>query len=110
MEVIRVSSKSDQFQGASTEGWLSISALTGEGLERFSELISGAPGNTSLEGISDKLLNLVRGITEHIALGENDMAAILLSEARAELSIILDEGEGFSLSVERALSRMCVGK
>ncbi len=110
MEVILVSSRSDEYPGTDDEDWLSMSARTGEGLDRFMELISGAPGNTSLEGISNRLLNLARGVSEHISQGEYDMAAILLSEARAELKVILDEGDGFNLSVERALSRMCVGK
>jgi len=110
MEVILVSSRSDEYPGAAEKDWLSISARTGEGLERFIELITGAPGNTSLEGISNRLLNLAREVSEHISQGEYDLAAILLAEARAELKVILDEGNGFNLSVERALSRMCVGK
>ena len=110
MELIRVSSMCDAYPIPGPGGWLGVSSVTGQGIARLIDLISGAPGSSSLQGITETVLDLVERVAEQISQGACDTAAALLSEARMEAELILGDGESFGLSVERALSRMCVGK
>lgn len=110
MELIRVSSMCDVCPTPGPGDWLGVSSVTGEGVGKLTDLISGAPGSSSLQGITETVLGLVERVAAQISEGSYDTAAVLLSEAGMEAELILGDGEHFGLSVERALSRMCVGK
>ncbi len=64
----------------------------------------------SLSGVADRISGSIEESFNFISSGEYGLAAELLSEAEIETRRILSRGENIQLSVERALSGMCVGK
>ncbi len=64
----------------------------------------------SLAGAAKRIFDSEKESCNFISNGEYDLAAELLSEAEIEARRIIGRGENIRLSVERALSGMCVGK
>lgn len=112
-EIIRVSSKSDLFEnsdGTHVEHTLRVSSVTGEGMGKLEEFISSFPGSMSVTGAAKRIEKEVRDSLEYLLSGDYSLAAEHLAEAENELRAITARGDNVSLSVERALSSMCVGK
>lgn len=108
--LIRVSSKSDlKDYGIGSGGWIRVSSVTGEGIEELCEAISGLPADVSLTGAAERIDGILREAAMRIPY-DRSIAAELLKEAEHELLGIINGGASVSLSVERALSTMCVGK
>lgn len=87
-----------------------VSSVTGEGIPMIEEWISTSPGNMSLAGAADRIANHILKAEEFVIGDEFGIASEHLSEAEREIRSVLGKGENLTLSVERALSSMCVGK
>jgi tRNA modification GTPase len=109
-EVIRVSSKSDLQEKDPYKDSLRVSAVTGEGIADLEELIAKVPGNLSLTGAAERVKEEIALSLEFVENGDHSIAAEHLAGAENEIRAIGGKGENVSLSVERALSAMCVGK
>ncbi len=109
-EIIEIAAKSDLTVKRETADFLNVSAISGEGLEELKTILSRIPGSMSLSGAADRIAGSIEESFNFISSGEYGLAAELLSEAEIEARRILGRGENIQLSVERALSGMCVGK
>lgn len=115
-EILEVASKSDlntasaRSSGENSNKIMNLSSLTGEGIHSVEEWISTSPGNMSLSGAVDRIVNHILKAEEFVTGDEFGIASEHLSEAEREIRSILGKGENLTLSVERALSSMCVGK
>ncbi|MCK5063944.1 MAG: 50S ribosome-binding GTPase [Candidatus Fermentibacteraceae bacterium] len=87
-----------------------LSSLTGEGISGLKEWISTSPGNMSLVGTMDRIVNHLLAAEEFVVGDEFGIASEHLNEAEREIRSTLGKGENLILSVERALLSMCVGK
>ena len=114
-EILEVASKSDLYP-VSIQSYgennriKKLSSVTGEGLQEVKEWISTSPGNMSLTGAIDRIVNHILKAEEFVIGDEFGIASEHLYEAEREVRNILGKGENLTLSVERALSSMCVGK
>ena len=109
-EIIEIAAKSDLDGRRETADLLNVSSISGEGLEELKTILSRVPGSMSLSGVADRISGSIEESFNFISSGEYGLAAELLSEAEIETRRILSRGENIQLSVERALSGMCVGK
>lgn len=114
-EILEVASKSDlnpiSKQSFGEHGEIrNLSSVTGEGLPLIEEWISSSPGSMSLVGAVDRIVNHILKAEESVIGDEYGIASEHLNEAEREIRSILGKGENLTLSVERALSSMCVGK
>lgn len=114
--IIKASSKSDLYRendeekesDAGTE-ILRISSKNGEGIEELKERIIGYSGHLSIKNAADRVLNSIESalsVLDH----DSALASQILEEAGEELRFLLGTGENVLSTVERALSRLCVGK
>ncbi len=87
-----------------------LSSVTGEGIPLIEEWISTSPGNMSLAGAVDRIVKHILKAEEFVIGDEFGIASEHLNEAEREIRSVLGKGENLTLSVERALSSMCVGK
>lgn len=108
--VIMVESKSDLRDNDAEEGWIRVSCITGEGLERIEQLISSAPGSLSVTGLATRIRNSAEKIREHMIEGDYALASEILGEIENELRELMSRGSNAMISVERALTGMCAGK
>ncbi len=106
-EIIEIAAKSDL---VGTADILNVSSISGEGIAELKAILSRVPGSMSLAGAADRISDSIEESFSFISSGEYGLAAELLSEAEIEARRILGRGENIQLSVERALSGMCVGK
>jgi tRNA modification GTPase len=114
-EILEVASKCDlnpvSRQTSGKHGEIrKLSSVTGEGISLIEEWISTSPGNMSLAGAVDRIVNHILKAEEFVTGDEFGIASEHLNEAEREIRSILGKGENLTLSVERALSSMCVGK
>ena len=109
-EIIEIAAKSDLVGRTETAYLLNVSSISGEGLEELKTILSRVPGSMSLSGAAERISDNIEESFNFISSGEYGLAAELLSEAEIEARRILGRGENIQLSVERALSGMCVGK
>ena len=114
-EILEVASKSDLKQVSKKSFGengkiIKLSSLTGEGIPLLEEWISTSPGNMSLEGALDRTVNHIVNAEKFVTGDEFGIASEHLNEAEREIRSVLGKGENLTLSVERALSSMCVGK
>lgn len=109
-EIIEIAAKSDLAGKRETDGLLNVSSISGEGLEELKTILSRVPGSISLSGAAERISGSIEESFNFISSGEYGLAAELLSEAEIQARQILNRGENIQLSVERALSGMCVGK
>lgn len=109
-EIIEIAAKSDLASNNETESLLNVSSVSGEGLEELKMILTRVPGSMSLAGVAGRILVIAKESQNFISTGEYDLAAELLSEAEIEARRVIGKGENIQLSVERALSGMCVGK
>lgn len=110
VEIIEIAAKSDLIDVKETDSILNVSSISGEGLEELRKMISRVPGTMSLSGAAERIEESINESCNYISSGEYDMAAELLGEAEMEARRIIGKGENIQLSVERALTGMCVGK
>ncbi len=110
VEIIEIAAKSDLVGNKKTAGLLSVSSVSGEGIEELRMILSRVPGSMSLSGAADRISGRIEESFRFLSSGEYGLAAELLSEAEIEARRIIGMGENIQLSVERALSGMCVGK
>ncbi|OPL19679.1 MAG: hypothetical protein AVO35_01525 [Candidatus Aegiribacteria sp. MLS_C] len=108
--IIRVSSKSDLVEKCTDKEWLGVSCVTGEGIDELQELVSQFPGSMSVTALADRIENRVGAARDSVIEGDFAVASENLADAENELSDLLDRGSCALISVERALSGMCVGK
>jgi tRNA modification GTPase len=108
-EVIVVAGRSD-LANESGGGALRVSSLTGEGIEALKEKIAAAPGSASVSGLAERALRGMERTRESIRSGDLPLAAVHLREIGDAVTGILGEGTSMTLSIERALERLCVGK
>jgi tRNA modification GTPase len=87
-----------------------ISSVTGEGLEALRGWIASSPGELSLSGLAASAETMAGEALENLEAGDESMAAELLSEVERRLASVLGEDGEAAMCVERALSRLCVGK
>ncbi len=88
----------------------SFSALTGEGMEELREHIAGIPGSLSISGVAERVLRNVEDSLRTYREGDSGMSSEHLLYAEEQMSQVMETGTNISLSVERALSELCVGK
>jgi len=86
-----------------------ISSVTGEGMEELRKWIASSPGGVSLTGISGAISELLHNSFEHLKEGDEALASDVLKQASTRIRALLEE-ESMELMVEKALSRLCVGK
>ena len=105
--IIRASSKSDLY--GENGGTLRLSSRTGEGIEELKKRIIGSPGHLS---ISEMAKRVSSSVERAMTVLESDcaLASAILEEAEEELRFLLGTGENVLSTVERALSRLCIGK
>ena len=104
-KVFLVKSLSDKNNCKATDGWLSLSSLTGEGITELLQFISATEEGSS----SWRIERIVELMTQAIEAAEfNDIA--LTAEIIGEILIEADQSEMKTDAVERALERFCVGK
>jgi tRNA modification GTPase len=108
-EVIEVAGRSD-LAGEVRDGALRVSSLTGEGIDALKNRISASPGSASVSGLAERATRGIERTGESLLAGDLPLAAIHLREIEDAVTGILDEGESMTLSIERALERLCVGK
>lgn len=109
-EIIEIEAKSDKNKEKDERELLRVSSLTEEGMKELRKLISEFPGSMSLSGVAKRIEEGIKEAMKCLSSNEYDMAAELLNEAEIEMRGVLGKGENIRLSVERALSGMCVGK
>jgi len=109
LEVIEVAGRSDLVSEA-RGGALRVSSLTGEGIEALKERIASAPGSASVSGLAERATHGIRMTSESLRSGDFPLAAVHLREIEDAVTAILDEGKSMTLSIERALESLCVGK
>lgn len=109
-EIIEIAAKSDLIDRNETDTILNVSSVSGEGLEELRMILSRVPGTMSLSGAAERIQSSIKVSYNFISSGEYDLSAELLREAEIEARRIIGRGENIQLSVERALSGMCVGK
>jgi len=105
-EVLVVQPKSDLHGMAGFR----VSSVTGEGLEALREWIASSPGELSLSGLAASAEAMAGEALENFVAGDESIAAELLAETERSLASVLGEDGEAALCVERALSRLCVGK
>jgi tRNA modification GTPase len=86
-----------------------ISSVSGEGMEELRRWIASSPGYVSLTGISRAVSELLQNSIEHLEEGDEALASDVLKQASTRIRALLNE-ESMDLMVEKALSRLCVGK
>ncbi len=103
-DVLRVCSMCDEEGSIQKQGWLSVSSITGQGIQQVEEFISA----TEKEGSSWRLERMVDLLEEAITAAQSDvaMAAEIVSEVLREAEEPVKNAD----AVERALERFCVGK
>ena len=114
-EILEVESKCDlnrisKQSSVEYKGKMKLSSVTGEGIPMIKKWISTYPGNMSLTGSADRIVKHILKAEEFVVADEFCIASEHLNEAEREIRSILGKGENLALSVERALSSMCVGK
>ncbi|MEN8207654.1 MAG: GTPase [Candidatus Fermentibacteria bacterium] len=109
-EIIEIAAKSDLAGKEKPDDMLNVSSVSGEGLEELRVILSRVPGSMSLSGAAERIEGVIKESYDFILSGEYDLASELLTEAEIETRRIIGRGENVQLSVERALSGMCVGK
>jgi tRNA modification GTPase len=109
-QILEIASKSDLGIKQDTAYRLSVSSVTGEGIQELRGLISRAPGSMYLSAAAGRISENIRKTHSCMTEQEYDIAAEHLAEAELEVRRILDRGENIQISVERALAGMCVGK
>lgn len=109
-DILEVASKSDLASDADNIEMLKLSSITGEGITEVKEWISSSPGSRSLEGTVDRIVDDIIEAMKYVSEKEFGIAVEHLNEAEREARNIIEKGENLTLSVERALSSMCVGK
>ena len=109
-EIIEIAAKSDLSDINETEEILRVSSVSGEGFEELKIILSRVPGSMSLSGTARRILDSIKESYRFISAHEYDLAAEVLGDAEIEARRIIGRGENIQLSVERALSGMCVGK
>ena len=103
-EVLRVCSMCDKKNTMEKTGWLSVSSVTGQGLQQIEEFISA----TEKEGSSWRLEKMVELLKKAIEAADSDVA--LAAEIVSEVLREAEEPVKNADAVERALERFCVGK
>ncbi len=86
-----------------------ISSLTGEGVQELRSWLVSSPGEISLTGLALAVSRDIDESSEHLEAAEEAIAASLMEGAAERLRSILREEE-LEICVERALSKLCVGK
>jgi len=86
-----------------------ISSVTGEGMEELRKWIASSQGDISLTGVSRAISELLQSSFEHMKENDEALASDVLKQASTRIRALLNE-ESMELMVERALSRLCVGK
>lgn len=109
-EVVEVASKSDRTCGGGGGHALRISSRSGEGVETLGARITAAQGSTSLSGLGESVVRAVAQAQDALRERDLPLAAVHLQEIEDSLVRILGEGNPMTLSIERALDRLCVGK
>lgn len=114
-EIMEAASKSDLDEDSSKPSGdcmriCKLSSLTGEGISEVREWISTSPGNMSLVGAMERIVNHILAADGFVAEDEFGIASEHLNEAEREILSTLGRGENLTLSVERALLSLCVGK
>ncbi len=108
--VVRVLGKSDIFPGESGAGAIRLSSFTGEGVEELRRDLASVPGSMSITGAAARIHDRIETSIRMVSEGDLGIAAEMLSEADEELRGLMGRGENITLSVDRALSSLCVGK
>jgi tRNA modification GTPase len=108
-EVIEISGKSDLSEEGGGES-LRVSSRTGEGIEALKIRIASAPGSATVSGLAERAIRGTELAQDAIRAGDLPVAAVRLQEIEDAVTQILGEGQSMTLSIERALERLCVGK
>ncbi len=104
-EELFIKSLADKNITTASQGWLSLSSVTGEGMTELFQFISATEKGSS----SWRIERIIELITQAIQAAEfNDIA--LTAEIVGEILIEADQSEMRTDAVERALERFCVGK
>lgn len=109
-EIIEIEAKSDISEVKGKKSRLRVSSFSGEGLEELKEILGSYPGSTSIADTVKRIKEEVIETGKYIKTGDYDLAAEILSDAEREIREILGKGDNILLSIERALSGMCIGK
>jgi tRNA modification GTPase len=104
-EILEVQAMSDLHQ---RQGFR-VSSVTGEGIGDLRGWLVSSPGGTSLSGIASYVAGSLDKALESMRSGDEAVAAVHLAEAAERLAVVLG-AEELELCVQRALSRLCVGK
>jgi tRNA modification GTPase len=104
-ELLMVQSKADMH---SISGFR-VSSLTGEGVPELRRWLSSSPGELSLAGLALAVAREIEEAAEYLKAGEEAVSANVLEAAASRLRSILREEE-LGFCIERALSKLCVGK
>ena len=105
--IIWTSSKSDLYR--QNRGALRISSKTGEGIEELKKRIIGFPVHLSITDAAKRVSNSI-DMAVTVLDRDSVLASEILQEAEEELRFLLGTGENVLSTVERALSRLCIGK
>lgn len=106
-DVLEISSKSDICK-ALNENKLKVSSVTEEGIAELRKWLSDM-GRDATSRIAAAFRNSIREAQDCITAGDYALGGSILLHAENHLKMILDE-KSLNLSVERALSKLCVGK
>jgi hypothetical protein len=87
-----------------------LSLVTGEGLPVVRDWIAAGCGDGTCRRLARQIRQSVEAAAGMLRAGEHGLAAEELEDAVEALRGLLDTGRGAELSVESALSRLCVGK
>ncbi|MCK5133412.1 MAG: 50S ribosome-binding GTPase [Candidatus Sabulitectum sp.] len=104
-QILTVCSLSDRRETEVIEGWLPVSSITGQGIEKVIEFITA----TEIESPSWRLERMADLLQEAIFASESQDIA-LAAEIVSEILREAEEPERCGEAVERALERFCVGK
>ena len=105
VDILRVYSKSDTHE---LEGFR-ISARSGEGMKELKKWIASSPGEISLSGMTGAIGKMLEEAMEQLRSGDEVLSSEILIQAMQRMKTLTGEEE-MGLCVERALSKLCVGK
>ena len=104
-DVLLVQAKADQHD---RKGFR-VSSVTGEGMEELRKWLASSPGDISLSGVSGAISHLLQNSIEHLKEGDEALASDMFKQASTRIRALMNE-ESMELMVEKALSKLCVGK
>jgi tRNA modification GTPase len=104
--LLEIDGMCDLYEGGSAR----VSSVTGEGMEALSAQISSRASSGMVSGHASACARAVEEAGRLLRLGDVAAACEEIEGASAMLHALLDTGAGAETALERAMTRLCIGK